>query len=51
MDSCTYADILTKLHINSHVTLIQIQFMFHEVLIIGYIIIVNFMEFQSIQGL
>ena len=50
-NSCSNADILTKRHINSHVILIQIQFMFHEVLIIGYIVMVNFMEFQSITGL
>ena len=49
-NSCSNADILTKLHINSNVT-IQIKFKFHEVLIIGYIVMVNFMEFQSIQGL
>ena len=50
-NSCSNADILTKLHINSHVTLIQNKFKFHEVLIIGYIVMVNFMKFQSIQWL
>ena len=31
MYSCSNADILTKLYINSHVTLIHIRFKFHEV--------------------
>ena len=48
---CSNADFLTILHINSHVTQINLLLKFHEVLIIGYIVMVNFVEFQSIQGL
>ena len=49
-NSCSDADILMKLHINSLVILIQIYFNFHEVLIIGYIVMVIFMEFNRFKG-
>ena len=45
---CRYSD---KTFYKSHVTLIHIKFKFDEVLIIGYIVMVNLMEFILIQGL
>ena len=48
---CTVDDILTKHYVHSHVVLIHIWFQFHEVLMIGYVAMVNLMDFKSIQGL
>ena len=40
-----------KLYVHSPVIIIHIQFKFYEVLVIGYLVMVNFMDFKLIQGL
>ena len=50
-NSCSTDDILMKLYVHSHVILIHIYIKFYEVLIVGYLVMVNYAEFKSIQGL
>ena len=51
MNSCITDDILMKLYVHWNVILIHIWFNFHEVLATDYVIMVNFMDFKSIQRL
>ena len=50
-NSCSSDDILTKLYVHSGVILIHNLLKFHGVLMIGYLVIVNSIEFKSIKGL
>ena len=36
--------------VHSHVILIHIQFKFHDVLVIGYLVMVNFMDCYQFKG-
>ena len=45
--SCITGDILMQLYIHSQVIMIHIQYKFHEVVVIGYLVMGNFMDFKS----
>ena len=43
--------LLTVFNRSSRYREVELKFKFDEVLIIGYLVMVNFMDFKSIQGL
>ena len=39
-----------KLYVHNHLMVIHIKFKFHEVSVIGYLVMAHFIDFKSIQG-